>query len=205
MNFFRRHLRFCALGFFMLFAVSALVQCRPEAEAAPDGAAAMTALESFEVVYGVLQHPRCMNCHPGGDRPLQHDDHQPHAMNVQRGPDDRGRFAMRCDACHGTGNLPGANMPPGVSTGWHLAPREMVFEGLSRHELAKMLMDPERSHMSSDELIEHVTSDPLVLWGWDPGDGREPVPTPHAEFAAAFRTWIAAGAPAPPEEEAQVR
>ena len=164
-----------------------------DAELAPDVAAG---LRAFDVVYDVLLHPRCMNCHPAGDRPLQFADGQPHQMNVQRGPDDRGRPGMRCNTCHGLANHALEHLPPGVPGGWTLAPREMVFEGRSKAELASMLLDPERSHMSPEELVDHVTHDGLVKWGWDPGPGREPVPVPHAEFVAAFRTWIASGAPA---------
>lgn len=152
---------------------------------------------AFDVVYGVLQHPRCLNCHPAGERPLQFDTSVPHTMNVVRGDDDRGMAGMRCESCHGRSNAALPHLPPGVSTGWRLAPREMVFEGLSRGELAEMLMDPERSHMEPDELLEHVEHDPLVKWGWSPGSGRRAVETPHEEFVAAFRTWIEAGAPAP--------
>ena len=157
------------------------------------------ALAAFDIVYDVLKHPRCMNCHPAGNRPLQFDDSRPHAMNVVRGGEDRGIAGMQCAGCHRTENFPLPHMPPGVSSGWRLAPREMVFEGLTRSELADLLADPERSHMTREELLHHVEQDPLVLWGWDPGPGREPVPIAHAEFAAAFRTWIEAGAPAPKE------
>jgi hypothetical protein len=49
-------------------------------------------------------------------------------------------------------------------------------------------------------LTKHVTEDKLVLWGWDPGAGRMPVPVPHAEFVAAFMLWAEAGGPCPGEE-----
>jgi hypothetical protein len=75
----------------------------------------------------------------------------------------------------------------------------MVFEGVSKREMARMLLDPERAHMDRDALIEHVSADALVLWGWDPGPGREPAPVAHAEFVEAFTTWIDAGAPIPDE------
>lgn len=159
------------------------------------------ALAALDVVYEVLQHPRCLNCHPAGDRPLQYDAGRPHGMNVVRGPDDGGVAGMRCVGCHGDANAPLPHMPPGVSTGWRLAPREMVFEGLSKRELAEVLLDPERSHMTPDELLHHIAHDPLVLWGWEPGPGREPVPVAHADFVAAFTTWIEAGAPASAESE----
>ena len=157
------------------------------------------AFAAFDVVAEVLYHPRCLNCHPAGERPLQYDTSQPHAMNVVRGEDDRGVFGMRCSGCHTEENPDVAHLPPGVSTGWRLAPRSMPFEGLSKAELARMLMDEERSHFTPPELLEHVAHDPLVRWGWDPGPGRTPVPVPHEEFVAAFRTWIGAGGPVPTE------
>ena len=184
--------------------VGGLAACASQAE--PDGAdqadtgvQARAALGAFDIVYEVLQHPRCMNCHPNGDRPLQFDESLPHTMNVVRGSDDRGFPGMRCEACHGRDNLALAHTPPGVSTGWRLAPREMQFEGLSKAELAWMLLDPERSHMSPDELVEHVEHDPLVQWGWNPGPNRTPVPIAHVDFVAAFKTWVAGGAPIPEE------
>src|SRR5437660_9920655 len=42
--------------------------------------------EAFREVYKVLMHPRCMNCHPVGDVPLQGDDSRLHIQNVKRGP-----------------------------------------------------------------------------------------------------------------------
>jgi hypothetical protein len=46
-------------------------------------------------------------------------------------------------------------------------------------------------------LIDHVAHDDLVAWGWAPGPGRAPVPTPRADVVAAMRTWADAGAPCP--------
>ena len=187
------------LAVFALGAVGLAACAGSEREGAPSPVASPEADAAFDVVYSVLQHPRCVNCHPAGDRPLQFDDGRPHAMNVVRGDDDRGLAGMRCAGCHGGANLPVPHTPPGVASGWRLAPREMVFEGLSKQELAGMLLDPERSHMTPEQLVEHVERDSLVHWGWDPGPGREPVPVAHADFVAAFRTWIEAGAPVPEE------
>ena len=167
----------------------------------PSPAQLEQARAAFDVVYAVLQHPRCLNCHPDGDRPLQSDTSRPHAMNVVRGPDDRGVSGMLCAGCHGTSNSTLAFAPPGVSGGWRMAPRTMRFEGLSKSELASMLLDPYRTHMTTEEMIEHVEHDPLVLWGWDPGPGRKPVPVAHADFVTAFQTWIEAGAPVPAEDD----
>lgn len=47
----------------------------------------------------VLRHPRCLNCHPDGDRPSQGTGY-PHQPPVQRGADGHGVVAMRCVTCH---------------------------------------------------------------------------------------------------------
>src|SRR5215468_3838476 len=60
----------------------------------------VNAIAAFERVTTVLESPRCMNCHPRGDRPSQGDDRHIHLMNVQRGAGDRGLPAMTCSACH---------------------------------------------------------------------------------------------------------
>jgi hypothetical protein len=46
-------------------------------------------------------------------------------------------------------------------------------------------------------LLEHVSRDKLVLWGWAPGVGRAPVSIPHDAFVASVKTWIGGGAPCP--------
>ena len=38
----------------------------------------------------VIQNPRCVNCHPAGDRPQQGDDGHPHQPLVVRGADGFG-------------------------------------------------------------------------------------------------------------------
>src|SRR5262245_7994722 len=48
------------------------------------------AREAFLAAYKVFMHPRCMNCHPTGDVPLQGDDSRLHIQNVKRGPDGKG-------------------------------------------------------------------------------------------------------------------
>lgn len=160
------------------------------------------AIQAFGVVQKVLQHPRCQNCHIPGDAPLQFDQGLVHAQNVQRGPDGKGARGLACSACHATQNPPasyGANMPPGAPN-WQLPPPEhkMVFIGLAAGELCRGLKDPEENGGKDlAALLEHVSRDKLVLWGWEPGVGRKPVDVPHKEFVAAFRKWTEAGAPCP--------
>ncbi len=171
------------------------------AAAAP--AASSDPVAAFETVRAVLQDPRCQNCHPPGDRPLQTDRSTVHTMNVQRGPTGHGMPGAECGTCHGRANLPdsyGAHQPPGVSPDWHMPPPEMpmVFVGRSSRELCEQLKDPARTAISTvPALLKHVSSDPLVLWGWTPGFGRKPVAVPHAEFVAAFQRWTDAGRPCP--------
>jgi hypothetical protein len=147
----------------------------------------------------VLRHPRCMNCHSKGDFPRQGDDGHQHAMNVRRGPDGHGVTAEKCSTCHQDHNLAGAHMPPGAPQ-WGLPPRNMpmIWQGLSDGQLCRSIKDPKQNkNRNLDQLVEHLTEDKLVAWGWNPGDGRVPVPMPHDEFSAKVKKWQAAGAPCP--------
>lgn len=154
---------------------------------------------AFREVYKVLMHPRCMNCHPAGNAPLQGDDNHPHTMNVTNGPEGKGIFALKCANCHQHANLPGNNMPPG-NPNWHLPPRNMpmVFEGKSPAELAAQIKDPKQNGGKTlEQLFHHIDEDKLVLWGWDPGDGRTLPPLTHEEFSKQFRLWLDNGAEVP--------
>jgi len=160
------------------------------------------AVQAFGVVQKVLQHPRCQNCHIPGDAPLQFDQGRVHTQNVRRGTVGLGAPGLACSTCHSTQNPPasyGPYMPPGAP-GWRLptAQHKMVFIGLSGADLCRGLKNQaENGGRDLDALLEHVSHDGLVLWGWDPGTGRAPVDVPHPEFVAAFKTWAAAGGPCP--------
>lgn len=159
-------------------------------------------LVAFEQVRGVLQHPRCQNCHPREDVPLQGDDSHPHPQNVQRGPDGRGMVGMRCTTCHGPANLPetyGKNVPPGASTGWRMPKPEekLVFVGTPPGELCEHLKDPKHNGGMDAAALRHHIDDPLVTWGWTPGVGRTAIPLARDKFVAAFETWLSAGMPCP--------
>jgi hypothetical protein len=160
------------------------------------------ASQAFEVVRSVLQHPRCQNCHIPGDAPLQYDAGIPHAMNVQRGPVGLGATAMECSVCHGEANLPvsyGNNVPPGAPH-WRLPPPQtkMVFINLTPAQLCATIKDKARTGGKDlQAMYVHNRDDALVGWGWNPGLGRNPVPIPRAQFAAAFKEWMDLGAPCP--------
>jgi hypothetical protein len=171
--------------------------------AASGAASRKDPVSSFETVRTVLQSPRCLNCHPKGDAPLQGDDSHVHLQNVQRGFEGNGVAGLGCATCHGKANPPdsyGPHEPPGTEEGWHLPPAHtrMVFQGLGSRALCEQLKDPQRNGgMDMAALVEHVSKAPLVLWGWSPGYGRKPVPIAHAEFVAAFKSWAGAGGPCP--------
>ncbi len=166
--------------------------------AAPPEKDSVASAKAFLKVYKVLMSPRCLNCHPSGDVPLQGDDSHLHTMLPRRGKDGKGLYAMKCTNCHQPENSPGPNSPPGNPT-WHLPPSDMkmVFEGKTAHQLAKQLVDPKRNgNKNMKKLLEHV-SDDLVVWGWQPGEGRTKPPLPYEEFKAEWIKWIETGAYAP--------
>ena len=156
------------------------------------------AAAAFEAIVPVLRHPRCMNCHSTGDFPRQGDDMHPHTMNVRRGAEGQGVAGMKCSTCHQDYNLVGEHMPPGAPD-WHLpAPREpMIWEGLSDRQLCELFKDPaQNGHRNVAQIVEHMNT-PLVLWGWQPGEGRTPVPMPKSEFLAKVKEWASQGAACP--------
>ena len=74
----------------------------------------------------------------------------------------------------------------------------MVFQGLSPTQLCEQVKDPERNgHRDLAALEEHMTHDPLVLWGWAPGGKRTLPPLDQPTFAAAVHARGAPGGPCP--------
>jgi hypothetical protein len=166
------------------------------AQAAPEVGAKAGDGDLFTPVAAVLRHPRCMNCHPRDDNPRQGDDRHKHLQNINRGADDMGFVNARCNACHRDENNEYSNVP-GAPT-WHLAPLSMGWQGLNDAELCTTLKDQKRNGGKDIKaLVEHMTSDKLVLWGWAPGGDRTPVTPPHPQFVTELNAWAAAGAPCP--------
>lgn len=179
------------------FAASAADKTKPARSASATSAPSDGQL--FTDFVGVLRHPRCMNCHSQGDFPRQGDDGHPHAMNVRRGPDGHGVTAQKCSTCHQDHNLAGAHLPPGAPH-WGLPPANMpmIWQGKSDAEICQSIKDPKQNKgRNLEQLVEHLTEDKLVAWGWEPGEGRTAVPMPHDEFSARVKKWQAAGAPCP--------
>jgi len=171
-----------------------------KADAAQDAAAAA----AFEAFVPVLRHPRCMNCHSTGNFPRQGEDSHQHTMQVRRGPGGEGVNAVQCSTCHQDHNLLGAHMPPGAPD-WHLPPPEtpMIWEGLTDSQLCELFKDPRQNgHRSVQQIVKHMST-PLVLWGWNPGEGRSAVPMRLSEFQARVRDWAAKGAACPAQTSAR--
>jgi hypothetical protein len=157
-----------------------------------------SAAAAFEAIVPVLRHPRCMNCHSTGDFPRQGDDNHRHTMQIHRGPDGHGINAVKCSTCHQDHNLVGLHVPPGAPD-WGLPPpaTPMIWEGLTDHQLCELLKDPRQNgHRTVEQIVEHMHT-PLVLWGWNPGEGRTPIPMSQHEFLAKVRAWAAEGAACP--------
>lgn len=143
----------------------------------------------------VLQHPRCVNCHPVGDQPLQGAG-EPHLPGVVRGDDGFGATALRCNTCHQAENYAPSGVPGHPK--WHVAPREMAWEGKSLGEICAQIKDPKRNGgMDLAHIQEHVAHDTLVGWGWSPGSDREPAPGTQEKLGALFQAWIETGAHCP--------
>jgi hypothetical protein len=194
-------------------AAARAVAAPPAVPRAPEREDAARGRDAFMRAYSVLMHPRCQNCHPAGDTPLQGEDSHVHdLLRLRRGADGNGVLAMRCSNCHqaanGTGphTPPGAPRPPGeeglpAEPRWHLPDPKtpMVFQGRTPAQLCRQLKDPKQNGgLTPDRLVHHVSTDPLVRWAWDPGEGRTTPPLSHEEFRAAVKEWLDAGGACPP-------
>jgi len=144
----------------------------------------------------VLTHPRCLNCHPAGDRPRQGDMSRLHQPPVVRGADGFGLPAMRCPICHLQANFDPAGVPGNPI--WHLAPREMAWEGKTLGEICAQIKDPARNgNRALAALIEHIGEDHLVGWAWAPGYGRQSAPGTQKQAGALVEAWVKTGAECP--------
>ena len=146
----------------------------------------------------VIQSPRCLNCHPNGDRPTQGNDMHLHAPMVVRGQAGMGATGLRCMTCH-----QGANFEPAGVPGhplWHLAPISMAWQEKSLGQICEQIKDRERNGGKTlAQIQEHMAHDSLVGWGWKPGSNRTPAPGTQEGFGRLVEAWIANGAACPPK------
>jgi hypothetical protein len=144
----------------------------------------------------VISSPRCMNCHPAGDRPTQTDARRPHQPWVVRGADGAGAPGLRCATCHHMENFDAARVPGAPK--WHLAPASMTWQGKTLGQICRQIKDRSRNgNMDDAALVHHMSKDSLVGWGWRPGGGRKPAPGTQAEFGELIRSWLATGGACP--------
>ena len=150
----------------------------------------------FEPIASVVTHPRCINCHQD-ESPRQTDAKIVHQPLVVRGKDGHGAPTQACQTCHQATNT-ADGFVPGVAD-WHLAPLSMLWEGQTKAYICGQMKDPTRNggRKGGKDVIEHMKTDPLVLWAWAPGGGRTTPPLSHEKFVEALDTWVSAGMPCP--------
>jgi hypothetical protein len=154
----------------------------------------------FSEVARVLQHPRCLNCHPVTRSPTQGDDLHPHVPPISS-DSAIAAAGMPCSTCHQERNSrtssAGIRSIPGAPH-WGLAPESMAWQGLTTAQVCEQIKDPERNGNRSLEKIRvHLAEDHLVAWGWHPGEDREPVPGTQEQFGQLVTAWIETGAHCP--------
>jgi len=159
--------------------------------------------EAYNKMMDVLMSPRCINCHPSDHIPKQADDGHPHYFGMSRGENNMGYQATKCTTCHQVENNDYSGVPGAPE--WSLAPDKMKWEGLTRNQVARSMLNKENNgNRSLEELEHHLTEHELVLWAWKPGVNaagvpREPPPVPLEEYRTAVREWIEQGAIVPEE------
>nr|QIO99013.1 Isoquinoline 1-oxidoreductase subunit [Bradyrhizobium symbiodeficiens] len=154
----------------------------------------------FEEIGKVLTNPRCMNCHPAGDHPLQGDDGHEHVPPIWRA--ETGHFEVNCSGCHSGKNFSLHEAAtyrsiPGHPR-WGFAPLSMAWEGKSLGDICRQLKDVQlNGGRDLAALQEHIAKDDLVAWGWNPGEGRKPAPGSQQVAGELVQAWIDSGAECP--------
>jgi hypothetical protein len=154
----------------------------------------------FEEAAKVITSPRCLNCHPSTREPTQGNDLHAHLPPMSAGVNGDGA-GMPCASCHGPTNAATRadsiiSIPGNLQ--WRLAPASMAWQGKSVREICLQVQDPARNGGRTLAMIrEHLATDTLVGWAWNPGEGRVPAPGTQAQLAALVDAWIAAGAECP--------
>ncbi|CAN5448956.1 hypothetical protein BH10PSE12_BH10PSE12_24190 [soil metagenome] len=153
-------------------------------------------LALFTEVGKVIQHPRCLNCHPRTDTPTQTDFMRKHAPMVVRGDSNFGAAGLHCSTCHHDANFDTAGVPGAPN--WMLAPKEMAWQGETLGNICRQIKDRKRNgDKDMPALIHHMAEDTLVGWGWHPGGNRSPAPGTQKQFGELFKAWADSGAYCP--------
>ncbi len=169
-----------------------------EVKLSPKSDESTETIDAFNTMMDVLTHQRCINCHPSDNIPKQGEDSHPHRFGISRVNVDN---ATNCNTCHQPSNNAFSGVPGAPD--WSLAPHQMRWEGLTRSEIARSMMDPETNgNRTPEDIMHHLTEHELVLWAWEPGvdaNGvpRELPPVAVDEYIEAVKTWIDGGAVIP--------
>lgn len=187
------------LGFLFAFAYSI---GKPEGKVIKTLPTGNSSLQSsYNTMMAVLMHPRCINCHPGDDVPKQGDQARPHYFGVSRGANDKGFKATQCATCHQSQNNTYSGVPGAPH--WALAPNSMAWQGLSKNEIARALLDVTKNgNRSHEDLVHHLTEDALVLWAFNPGVDQNGIPrtkpaVSEEAYKKAVKDWFSKGAIVP--------
>ena len=168
-----------------------------------DPAARSAAL--FTEAARVVTSPRCMNCHPATRVPTQGEDRRTHVPFIDATASGHGPAGLTCHTCHQAENV--ATYTGSGSIGsvpgnghWGLAPASMAWQDKNLGGICRQLKDLSRNGgRSLAKIHEHMMTDPLVGWAWNPGEGRPPAPGTQAQFGELVQAWIDTGASCPPE------
>jgi hypothetical protein len=150
----------------------------------------------------VIMSPRCMNCHPADEHPTQGNDMHEHQPPVFRGDGGNGVAGMACSTCHTEQNYTlreaaSYKSIPGHPR-WGLAPMEMAWQGKSIGDICRQIKDPAQNGGRDLKLLhEHMASDDIVGWAWNPGEGRVPAPGSQQMLGQLIQAWIDTGAQCP--------
>jgi hypothetical protein len=151
----------------------------------------------FNEAAKVINSPRCLNCHPGADRPSQGDAMTPHQPLVLRGVDGHGVSPMMCANCHRAENSDVGHVPGNPK--WHLAPLSMAWQGKSVAQICAGIKDKSRNgDRDLAALVEHMSKDDLVGWAWKTDAGRKPAIGTQAQLGGLIQAWVDSGAVCPP-------
>jgi len=157
---------------------------------------------AFDKMMDVLTHQRCVNCHPSDNVPKQGEDSHAHRFDITRATVGN---TTNCNTCHQSSNNDFSGVPGAPD--WSLAPHSMRWEGLSRIEIARSMMNLENNgNRTPEDIMRHLTEHELVLWAWEPGidasgNPREIPSVPKDEYIKAVKKWIELGAVIPDESK----
>lgn len=147
----------------------------------------------------VLQHPRCLNCHPKGDSPTQRNDMTLHRPLVVRGAHGWGAGnAMTCVACHSSLSRPTGGSFDDIR--WRVAPASMAWQGLTLPQICAQLKD-RRGKSDTAKMLQHGAEDKVVGAVWNFGPASPP--GTQKEFGELMKAWVATGGHCPSTGEAR--